>query len=69
MTALNFISGQTVMVSHGRLPQRFPDVVDWVAENDIGTEVNFPIESLTDEDDDDDDDYDSIQASLNKNTI
>lgn len=53
------------MVSHGRLPQTFPDVVDWVAENDHGNELQFPIESL-DEDDDDDDDYDSIQASLIK---
>lgn len=62
-------SSQSVMVSHGRLPQRFPDVVDWVAENDIGTEINFPIENLNEDDDDDDDDYDSIQASLNKNIL
>lgn len=57
------------MVSHARLPQKFPDVVDWVAENDHGHEIQFPIESLTDEDDDDDDDYDNIQGPLIKNTI
>jgi hypothetical protein len=46
------------MVSHGVVPQKFPEVLDWVVEQDKGENIDFPVESVSEDDDDDDEDYD-----------
>jgi len=50
------------MVSHGMIPEKFPEVLDWVTEQDRGEQIDFPVETIT-EDDDDDEDYDYALGS------
>lgn len=54
------------MISHGVIPPKFPEVLDWVVEQDKGENIDFPVESVT-EDDDDEEDYDySLGAERRK---
>jgi hypothetical protein len=53
----DFCPDKFKMLSHGVIPAKFPDVLDWVVEHDKGEVIDFPVES-TGDDDDDEEDYD-----------
>jgi hypothetical protein len=61
------ISEKNVLVSHVQIPPKFPEILDWVVEHDSGVNIDFPVETISEDDDDDDEDYDYSLGSVGPN--